>query len=171
VRAVAVLFAGAAALCGGTALAGGAARAQAVAQVPVAAQSALVALAARVLAQGAEASLPPNLSLVLRLGSGREPLAVRQAVLRSGAVVHVYNVLAHGAHAVVLLQVDEARHLTEAYRLDAGGRLARAVGYAGNGQAQPLEQAAAAGGYEREARLWQQFAGRLNGPVAPAPAP
>jgi hypothetical protein len=130
----------------------------------------LPVLAPRVLAQGAAASLPPNLSRVLRLGNGRERIAVRQAVLRAGKEVHVYNVLATGDHRVVLLKVDEARHRTDAYLIDSRGGLVRAVGYEGNGQAQVLGSAAA-GDFEREVRFWQQYAGGVKGPAAPAPAP
>lgn len=132
----------------------------------------LLALAPQVLAQGAEARLPRNLSRVLRLGDGREPPAVRQAVVRSGTEVHVYEVLASAGHAIVLLRVDEAGHRTEAFLLDRKGGLARAVGYEGSGEAQVLAASLAASGYEREALLWQRTARRaLSAPTAPAPGP
>ena len=47
-----------------------------------------------VLRSGRDGRLPPHLSLVLGLGTGDTPLEVKQAVLREGPEMRVFNVCA-----------------------------------------------------------------------------
>jgi hypothetical protein len=74
-------------------------------------RSSIAALAELVERRGLDAELPPNLSRVLGIGSGR-PVAVKQAVMRHGSEVRVFNVSVATPADLVILRTDEERGTT-----------------------------------------------------------
>ena len=86
-------------------------------------------IVAAVLKSGKAAQLPPHLSLVLGLGDGSAPIAVRQAVLRDGATVRVFDVTTAESPAVVMLRTNERDQTTRAWLMAANGKPLQAVAY------------------------------------------
>ena len=113
----------------------------------------------RVLKEGKPASLPPHLSLVLGLGDGEKATAVKQAGVRTGTVVHTFNVATVDRHhRVVLIKHDETTQLTEAILLRTGGRLERAVAYKTGAAPQALPDVEARAALHEELEVWGQQA-------------
>lgn len=82
-----------------------------------------------VLRGGRDGQLPPHLSLVLGIGSGDAPLLVKQAVLRDGPEVRVFNVCVANHKDIVILRTNELQQGTKAYLLSTTGKLRRAVSF------------------------------------------
>jgi hypothetical protein len=106
---------------------------------------------------GRDGQLPPHLSLVLGLGDGSSPLHVKQAVLRDGSGVRVFNVSSAERKDVVILHTDEKRQTTKAYLLSRGGDLRDAVSYRAGGQPQRMPASEANAGAAAEIKFWTQL--------------
>lgn len=155
-------------------LAGAASTAQAAG---AAATGSLGRFVQQALERGRDAQLPPHLAMTLSVSDGLHPVPVRQIGKRVGAVVHTFNVVSGAHRQVVLISTDEASHETSAYAQRADGSLRRAVHYQSGGVPEVLSAAAAAAGYRREFRFWNETLGvepapqAAHGPDAAAPRP
>jgi hypothetical protein len=118
-----------------------------------------------VLRSGRDGELPPHLSLVLGLASGDAPLAVKQAVLRDGSDVRVFNVCVANHKDIVILRTNEQERNTKAYLVSAKGNLRKAVSFEAGGQPQPIPAAQARAATAAEIQFWVGLGQRL----APAP--
>ena len=106
---------------------------------------------------GRDGQLPPHLSLVLGLGDGSAPLHVKQAVLREGSEVRVFNVSSADRKDVVILNTDEKHQSTKAYLLSRGGSLRDAVSYRAGEQPQRMPAAEAKAAAAAEIKFWTRL--------------
>ncbi|MGH8277289.1 MAG: hypothetical protein ACRETH_11400 [Steroidobacteraceae bacterium] len=113
-------------------------------------------LADTVLQKGADARLPPNLSLVLGIGTG-EALAVKQAVLREGAEVRVFNVCVANPQDIVMLHTNEHERTTRAFLLSRDGKLRKAVAFRAGGPPRVTPPAQAKAGFAAELKFWTDY--------------
>jgi hypothetical protein len=117
-------------------------------------------LADTVLQKGLDAQLPPHLSLVLGIGTG-DALAVKQAVLREGVEVRVFNVCVANPEDIVILRTNEQKRTTRAFLVSRGGKLRKAVTYEGGGPPRETPPAQAAAALAAELQFWT---GHSKGP-------
>jgi NADPH-dependent glutamate synthase beta subunit-like oxidoreductase len=110
------------------------------------AHPALDAVIDSVLRNGRNGQLPPHLSLVLGIGAGDAPLDVKQAVIRTGPEVRVFNVCVANHKDIVILRTNEEQRTTRAYLFSTAGKLRKAVSFvaAGPPQLTPAPEAKAA---------------------------
>jgi hypothetical protein len=123
-------------------------------------------LTQQALAAGYPATLPPNLSMVLGLGTQGKSVQVRQLVTRAEQKVRTFNVSVAHHRDLVIFFVDEGTQATVAYLLGPGGRLRKAVSYQIGAQPRELSASEAHAGYVAEVRYWS---GRAQ-EVGPSPA-
>jgi hypothetical protein len=123
-------------------------------------------LTQQALTAGHQATLSPNLSMVLGLASEPKSVAVRQLVTRAEQKVRTFNVSVAHHRDLVILYVDEGTQSTVAYLLAPGGRLRKAVSYQAGGPPRELSAAEAKVGFAAEVRYWS---GRAHEGV-PSPA-
>jgi len=107
-----------------------------------------------VLHQGLNAQLPPHLALVLGIGTGVEPLAVKQAVLRDWPEVRVFNVSAPNHKDIVILRTNEKERTTMAYLVSTTGKLRKAVFFHAEEQARQIPAAEANAALRDEIKFW-----------------
>jgi hypothetical protein len=124
-----------------------------VARTAPAAQ-ALDSLTKLALRSGSQAKLPPNLVAVLGLGVQIAGLPVRQLVLRAGAKARVFNVSVANHSDLVILNHDEAAHVTSAYLLSPQGKLRTAVSYEDGHESRPTPAARARPRFASEIQYW-----------------
>jgi hypothetical protein len=123
-------------------------------------------LTQQALTAGHQATLSPNLSMVLGLASEPKSVAVRQLVTRAEQKVRTFNVSVAHHRDLVILYVDEGTQSTVAYLLAPGGKLRKAVSYQSGGPPRELSAAEATLGFAGEVRYWS---GRAHEGV-PSPA-
>jgi len=123
-------------------------------------------LSQQALAAGHQATLSPNLSMVLGLATKPQSVAVRQLATRAEQKVHTFNVSVAHHQDLVILYADEGTRTTVAYLLAPGGRLRKAVSYQTGGPPQELSAAEAKVGFAGEVRYWSGLAHELG----PGPA-
>ena len=113
----------------------------------------------RVLRQGHEALLPPHLALVLGLGAGEKPVAVRQLGTQSSHQIRTFNVFAEkGKPVVVILSYDQQSQVTQAFLLGRGAHLQKAVQYEAGAQPALLSAAVARIALQKELQYWSDQA-------------
>jgi hypothetical protein len=113
-----------------------------------------------VLQKGPEAQLPPHLSLALGIGTGDAPLAVKQAVLRDGPEVRVFEVRMANHKDIVILRTNEQEQTTRAYLVSATGKLRKAVFYKAGAEPQQIPPAEAHAALANEIKFWTDFSRR-----------
>jgi hypothetical protein len=123
-------------------------------------------LTQQALTAGHQATLSPNLSMVLGLATEPKSVAVRQLVTRAEQKVRTFNVSVAHHRDLVILYVDEGTQSTVAYLLAPGGKLRKAVSYQTGGPPQELSAAEANLGFAGEVRYWSGRARELG----PGPA-
>ena len=123
-------------------------------------------LTQQALTAGPQATLPPNLSMVLGLATEPKSVAVRQLVTRAEQKVRTFNVSVAHHRDLVILYVDDGTRTTVAYLLAPGGKLRKAVSYQIGGQPRELSAAEAKVGFAGEVRYWSARARELG----PGPA-
>jgi hypothetical protein len=111
------------------------------------------AIAQSVLHNGRDGQLPPNLSQVLGIGKGA-PLVVKQAVVRDGAKVRVFNVSVVNPKDIVILRTNEQEGTTKAYLLSATGKLRLAVSYHAGDAPRQIPTAGAVAESADEVKYW-----------------
>src|ERR1700746_3787271 len=84
----------------------------------------------RTLQEGRHAQLPPHISTLLGLSSGKES-SVMQGVIRSGKMVRGFDVLAENRNDVVLFVVDETTTNQTLYLTSREGTLRKVVSVKG----------------------------------------
>lgn len=114
----------------------------------------LSALIDRTIASGGDATLPPNLSIVLGLASHGHATPVKQLMVREGKTVHMFNVDANHRHEIVLAIADEDAKVVTAYLMSPAGRLRKAVTYRNGEQPAAIPRAHAAAGFAAERDAW-----------------
>jgi hypothetical protein len=107
-----------------------------------------------VLRNGKDGQLPPHLSLVLGLGTGDAPLGVKQAVLREGHEVRVFNVSIANHQDIIILRTDEQDGNTQAYLISASGKLRKAVSYHVGAQTRRTPTSEARAASAEEIKFW-----------------
>jgi len=112
------------------------------------------ALTQQALTAGYQATLPPNVSMVLGLGTQGKSVAVRQLVTRAEQKVRTFNVSVARHRDLVIFSVDEGTQATVAYLLAPGGRLRKAVSYQIGAQARELSASEARAGFAAEVHYW-----------------
>jgi hypothetical protein len=127
------------------------------------ATTAISALVDQVLAKGPATNLPPHLSLVLGLGTGVDGVAVKQAVMRSGPDVRVFNVCVSDPQKLVILHADEMRNLTAAYLFSPDSKLSKAVRYDAGGSPVEIPKAEADKAFAKEIHYWTTLGGTAAG--------
>lgn len=110
-------------------------------------------LANTVLQKGLDGLLPPNLSLVLGIGTGNA-VPVKQAVLRNGALVRVFNVCVADHDDIVLLRTNEQKRTSRAYLVSRDGKLRKAVSFDAGGPPHLVPAARAKTAFSAEIRFW-----------------
>jgi hypothetical protein len=123
-------------------------------------------LTQQALTAGQQATLSPNLSMVLGLSTEPKSVAVRQLVTRAEHKVRTFNVSVAHHRDLVILYVDDGTRTTVAYLLAPGGRLRKAVSYQTGGPPRELSAAEAKVGLAGEVRYWAGLARELG----PGPA-
>jgi len=116
-----------------------------------------------VLQKGLDGQLPPHLSLVLGIGKGNS-VAVKQAVLREGFRVRVFNVSVANHKDIVILHTNEQTRTTEAYLVSSAGKLRTAVSYEAGGQPQVMPPNQARAAVAAEIKFWTHL-GRRGAPA------
>ena len=109
-----------------------------------------------VLRHGRDGQLPPHLSRVLGIG-GDTAVDVKQAVLRDGPEVRVFNVCVANHKNVVILRTNEQERITKAYLVSAAGRLRLAVSFHAGGQTRQTPTAEASAALADEIKFWTEF--------------
>jgi len=126
---------------------------------PVSAETSwLRALTDQTLRQGADAKLPPHLSVVLGLEAKLQSTPVRQLVERVGHEVRTFNVCSSNHQKLVIMTVDEEKQAVTGYLLSPGGKLSKAVSYSPGGAPRELPLAEARSGFNRELQYWSHRA-------------
>lgn len=120
----------------------------------VAATSWVDRLTSEALATGADAQLPPHLSVVLGIAAREQNTPVRQLVARVDQEVHTFNVCAADHRDLVIVTTDEKTHATTAYLVSARGRLRKTVTYSPEHPTELLSAEQAQAGFARERRYW-----------------
>ena len=123
-----------------------------------AAPSWLDRLTDQALSAGADAQLPPHLTVVLGLAADEQSTPVRQLVARVDHLVHTFNVSATDRRTVVIILADEQSHATTAYLVSKGGRLRKTVAYGPDQPTELLSAPQAQAGFARERRYWSERA-------------
>ena len=116
-----------------------------------------------VLLKGLDGQLPPHLSLMLGIGKGNS-VAVKQAVLRAGPRVRVFNVSVANHQDIVILQTNEQTRTTEAYLVSSAGKLRTAVSYEAGGQPHVMPRSQALTAVTAEIKFWTHL-GRRGTPA------
>lgn len=111
-------------------------------------------LADQALREGADAKLPPHVSVVLGLTTREQSTAVKQIVDRAGHEVRTFNVCSTNHSKIVIFAVNEETQATTAYLLSSSGRLRKAVEYSTGAPARELSAAESRAGFSREVRYW-----------------
>ena len=111
-----------------------------------------------VVRNGLESQLPAHLSLVLGLNKGELGTAVKQAVMRDGAIVRTFNVRTTNHDDVVMMAYDEQKKSMKAYLVTPGGRLRKAVAYQAGAAATERSATEAHGDFAAELKFWTQSA-------------
>jgi hypothetical protein len=113
----------------------------------------------RVLHHGHEALLPPHLALVLGLGAGEKPIAVKQLGTQSAQEIRTFNVCTEkGRTVVVILRYDRKTQVTQAFLLGRGATLRRAVTYETGAQPASLSDESARLAFQEELQYWSNQA-------------
>jgi hypothetical protein len=116
----------------------------------------------RVLRQGHEVALPPHLALVLGLGGGEAPVAVKQLGIQTPQEVQTFNVCSvKGRTVVVLLRYERETQITHAFLLGSGAKLQKAVIYKTGAEPALLSNADARNPFQQELQYWSD---RANSP-------
>jgi hypothetical protein len=127
----------------------------------------IAALTQQALSAGYQATLPPNVSLVLGLAADGKSVPVKQLVTRAEQKVRTFNVSVAHHRDLVIFSVDEATQATVAYLLAPGGKLRKAVSYQIGAVPRQLSAAEARAGFAAEVRYWSGRA--REGVLSPAP--
>ena len=116
------------------------------------------------LKNGPDSRVPSHLSVVLGISPTEKATPVKQAVNRTGGVVHTLNVCTGNHDRVVLLAYDEQRRATKAYLMSADGVLLKAVSYDAGAPAalRPADEARA--DFTAELNAWKSFLRKPNPP-------
>ena len=119
----------------------------------------LKAFTDRVQRQGLEATLPPHLALVLGLGGGETPVAVKQLATQTPQEVETFNVCsAKEKTVVVLLRYDRETQITHAFLLGSGAKLQKAVTYKAGAEPVVLSGTGARNAFQKELQYWSERA-------------
>lgn len=111
--------------------------------------------------KGPVGELPPRLSVVLGVSALEQKTAVKQAVIREGPAVHVFNVCAANHRDLVILTHNDQDQSTKAYLLFADGRLRKAVFFRGGEPVQVRSIPEARDDFAAELKFWTDFSTRL----------
>jgi hypothetical protein len=130
----------------------------ALASAQGAAQHPLKGVIDAVVQNGPESQLPAHLSLVLGLNKGELGTAVKQAVMRDGAVVRTFNVRTTNHDDVVMMTYDEQSRSMKAYLVSPAGKLLKAVAYKAGAPATERSRAEAHGDFAAEIKFWTETA-------------
>src|SRR5260370_8939357 len=112
----------------------------------------ITALTQQALSAGYQATLPPNVSLVLGLAADGKSVPVKQLVTRAEQKVRTFNVSVAHHRDLIIFSVDEATQATVAYLLAPGGKLRKAVSYQIWAAPRHLSAAEARAGFPAEVR-------------------
>jgi len=126
----------------------------------------IAALTQQALNAGYQATLPPNVSLVLGLAADGKSVPVKQLVTRAEQKVRTFNVSVAHHRDLVIFSVDEATQATVAYLLAPGGKLRKAVSYQIGAEPRQLSAAEARAGFAAEVHYWSGRA--REGVLSPA---
>jgi hypothetical protein len=111
--------------------------------------------------RGPDGQLPPHLSVVLGLSTLEQGISVKQAVIRDGSAVRVFNVCAANHKDLVILTHNDREQSTKAYLFSTQGRLRRAVFFRDGEPVQMRSMAEASADFAAEQRFWKDFSARL----------
>jgi hypothetical protein len=111
--------------------------------------------------QGPEGKLPPHLSAVLGLSETETQTPVKQAVIREGQSVRVFNVSTVKHDDLVILTHDEREQSTKAYRVSVAGDLCKAVLFHASEPAHERSPAESRDDFAAEIKFWQDFSSHL----------
>jgi hypothetical protein len=111
--------------------------------------------------RGPDGQLPPRLSVLLGLSALEQSISVKQAVIRGGSAVHVFNVCAANHDDLVILTHDDQDQSTKAYLVSTGGQLRKAVFFRAGEPAQVRSLSEARGDFAVEHKFWTNFSAKL----------
>ncbi|MBS0375058.1 MAG: hypothetical protein JSR73_10805 [Proteobacteria bacterium] len=114
----------------------------------------IIALRDAALQRGADATLPPHLSVMLELTREEHAMPVRQWARREGSTVHTFNIIRASDGAPILVVTDERAKTTRAYSLTSEGELKRAVVYGAGRRTEVVPVARAREGFRAERDYW-----------------
>jgi hypothetical protein len=110
-----------------------------------------------VIRQGPASQLPAHLSVVLGVSRVEQPTAVKQAVMRDGATVRTFNVVAADRSDVVLITYNELSRSSKAYLMSPEGKLRKAVSFLAGAPAIERSLREAGGDFTAEIKFWKDL--------------
>lgn len=107
-----------------------------------------------VLRQGPASRLPAHLSVLLGVSRVEQPTPVKQAVIRDGDTVRIFNVCSANHTDLVLIKYNERSRSSKAYLASPAGKLRRAVAFEGEHAAVERTLPEAARDFATEVKFW-----------------
>jgi hypothetical protein len=120
-----------------------------------------------VIRNGPDSQLPAHLSVMIGVSQVEHTTAVKQAVVRDGAIVRTFNVCVANHDDVVMMVYNEQTRSTKAYLSSPTGALRKAVSYQAGAPATERTAAAARGDFAKEITFWVEFVKQQAAPPAP----
>jgi hypothetical protein len=110
-----------------------------------------------VIRNGPDSQLPSHLSVVIGVSQVEQTTAVKQAVVRDGAVVRTFNVCVGNHDDVVIIVYNEQSRSSKAYLSSAAGTLRKAVSFQAGAPAIVRTLPAARDDFAKEINFWMEF--------------
>jgi hypothetical protein len=110
-----------------------------------------------VIRNGPDSQLPAHLSVVIGVSQVEQTTAVKQAVVRDGAVVRTFNVCVANHDDVVIIVYNEQSRSSKAYLSSATGTLRKAVSFQAGAPATVRTLPAARDDFAKEINFWMEF--------------
>ena len=118
-----------------------------------------------VIHKGPDSQLPAHLSVVLGVNRRLEKAtAIKQAVMRDGALVRTFNVCTAKPDDVVLIAYNEQSHASKAYLVSPAGVLRKAVAFQAGAPVSERSLTEAASDFAIELKFWTDFERQLTVP-------
>jgi hypothetical protein len=110
-----------------------------------------------VIRNGPDSQLPSHLSVMIGVSQVEQTTAVKQAVVRNGAVVRTFNVCVANHDDVVIIVYNEQSRWSMAYLSSAMGTLRKAVSFQAGAPATVRTLPAARDDFAKEINFWMEF--------------
>jgi hypothetical protein len=116
-----------------------------------------------VIRNGPDSQLPAHLSVMMGVSPVEQTTAVKQAVVRDGAMVRTFNVCVANHDDVVIIHYNEQSRAAKAYLSSPAGTLRKALSYKADAPATVRPLGAARDDFAKEINFWVEF-GKSHAP-------